>query len=984
MNELFEPPRRPTMRADPDVAERLRRPASHGAEPLRVAVASVVMLLVIASLMKLTDIRSDLAARVASPLADKIANADRVSYYLLPPDHERGPSFRLRSDDISIKLITHLVLPPGHVFDPDDDFAYGVRLSLESYEGEELWRHEVNIRTRQSKKELTRYGWRFENAFVLEDADGELLLDPSAAPSDASVLQLGDDRLTRVRLPEGERDRRLRISFVPREPSVGARGLARIYARRPRPVDERRLKQLSQAPDVARDLVDHLTFRDWDQLSELERRQKLEWVWTRLAAEGTAGVDYEIMSIFETGYRLPRGTKIDDPPLLVDPFRSLAINVLGPTELRVDGVADPARMAGLQIFDRRLDGISQPLPSSRARSRELILDEGVHTLVFTSEYPLELAVQVAEANDERHWLIEGERPRRFNDDGSEVLEPDMRRIQVINVGDQWTVAPRWTIEGPLDPSTRVLRFDFRVIHPDPWRWWLPGEVEAPPIPAVEMCFYDAEGAELDCHDWAGQPARESHFEGLKVADPLNPDAPGQARETRWYAASEPQSMRVVAPRGTAFVEIHDDDDPERAATHLAVRAYGYWPEVETVVGLPFREYTSEEMIWRYPPLDTRTWFPMRPSNYDDLQDVKAIADFYAQVRLQPRGPGSGGGRWGSDGDGDPDARRADELLGEDGWDPGPWLTLQPRGVHRRRSILERLDDEAAQRLADRWAGSLFTELEPGRELAVDFGAFGPAAPELHWDVEAEALGAAIELDIDGQVYRHRVEETRGRWRLPVSEGRGQLRLGFDAASDDFDTWIDRPVLDDSLPVSRRRTVHELTEVPDSLVFPLIKRGPEALTVNLVVYVPRRCESAELALSVDGGRPIRREGVPLERLSRADRTYNIDAEAAYDEQERAQGPRAGVRYVDLDTREQRQLDVVTVQITLGEDVVKGTHEVTVRLFNVEDIDQGARCRRVWVRAFHRGVPSEAKPAASWTETTDERIDESGDGQGQGAP
>jgi hypothetical protein len=52
-----------------------------------------------------------------------------------------------------------------------------------------------------------------------------------------------------------------------------------------------------------------------------------------------------------------------------------------------------------------------------------------------------------------------------------------------------------------------------------------------------------------------------------------------------------------------------------------------------------------------------------------------------------------------------------------------------------------------------------------------------------------------------------------------------------------------------------------------------------------------------------------------------------------------------------------LDTMTVQITLGEDVVAGPHEVRVRL-----LDGG----RVWTRAFHRGVGDRRKSTASWTE------------------
>jgi hypothetical protein len=191
---------------------------------------------------------------------------------------------------------------------------------------------------------------------------------------------------------------------------------------------------------------------------------------------------------------------------------------------------------------------------------------------------------------------------------------------------------------------------------------------------------------------------------------------------------------------------------------------------------------------------------------------------------------------------------------------------------------------------------LFTQLRSDRTLLIDLSAAGPGAPELHWQVEPRMLGR----------------------------------------------------------ISRRRTVHQLT---DELTFPLYKPGREALTVNVVVYVPRQRERAELALSVDGGEPQLRTGVVGARLSVSDRSYTIDAHAAYDDRDRAVDRRISTRIVDLEARRGPALDVVTLQVTLGEDVAAGPHQVNVRL-----LDGGL----VWVRAFHRGIADRRRAATSWTE------------------
>jgi hypothetical protein len=924
--------RRPAARSSPELAQRLRAPASHGADPRRVGLATMTMLLCLAALVALTLARARIAKHVRSPLSYKLADSDRVAYYVF--DANAGPSFRIGPGDRTIKLITHLLLPDTTPYDPEQEFAYGVVVIVRSLAGEQLWRQELDIRTRQSKSGGDRFGWRYENSFMLGDD-----------------RQLTDDRLTRVRLPGAEQDRLLELRLIPNTPAAHVSGLARVYVRRPRPADDRTLRELSLAPEAARELVDHLTWRDWDQLSEDERRVKLSHIWQRLAAEGEADNDYRTLSIYETGFRLPRGTETDKRRLEVDRWRSLAINVIGPAELELRVLGVTGEAAALDIHRLGLDGVRVPYPRHDANVRPLTIPTGVHTLFIESERRVELELEVVDAAAERVWLIEADRPIREDEHGNEVLEPDRRRIEIVRVGAQWREPPRWSVAGPDDAISRIFRFDVRVAAHIASSWWR----ERGPTPTLDVCFLDAEGRELDCDEWTGQPTIGSRFEGLREGRERTPNGEGSTRE-RWYVVSEPQTFRVIAPSEAASIELRD---PEGGLDQrLIVRAYGYWPELETLVAEPFRQYTSERVRWRYPPIDVRMWFPVRPSNYDALQDQLVVADLHAQVRLEPAGFGAldpnqpSWSRWWT---GDPnfDDRTGNQLAGEDGWDPGPWVTLEPRGVHRRRSILERLDADAARRLRGRWDASLFTQLRADQALLANLSAAGPGAPELHWQVSPRMLGRRVTLWIDGRAHTHTLAATRGRWRLPVVDGRHRLELDFDAPREHWTMWIDRPIWNTSPPVSRRRVVHQLTS---ELVFPLYKPGTEALTVNVVVYLPRQRERAELSLRVDNGEPERRSGV-ITRLSVPDRGYTIDEGAAFDDHDRAIDHRTPTRIVDLEARRGPPLDVVTLQVTLGEDVVAGRHQVRVRL-----LDGG----RVWVRAFHRGVANRSRAAASWTE------------------
>jgi hypothetical protein len=345
-----------------------------------------------------------------------------------------------------------------------------------------------------------------------------------------------------------------------------------------------------------------------------------------------------------------------------------------------------------------------------------------------------------------------------------------------------------------------------------------------------------------------------------------------------------------------------------------------------------------------------------------VHDQFAITDLLAQVRLEPRGLGSVGPHdpsWARFWTGDPDFDDwfGNLLAGEDGWDPGPWLTLEPRGVHRRRSILERLDRAAARRLIERWDPSLFSGLRSNHPLLVNFSATGPGAPELHWQVDPRLLGRSVTISIDGEPHSHVLRATRGRLRLPALRGRHRLELEIDAEPNRrWAMWIDRPVLGQP-PISRHRAIHELNA---ELLFPLVKPGPEPLIVNVVVYLPRRRPHAELSLSVDRGDPERRSGVLDGGVSVPERRFFVDGAAAYEarDRDRPVDARTATRVVDLETRPGAPLDVVTLQVTLGEDVVAGPHELRVKL-----LDGGGR---IWVRAFHRGLADRRRPAASWTE------------------
>ena len=942
-------------------------PARHGADPTRVALATATLLACLAALVAATLLRPRLAAGVRSPVAAKLADSERVAYYLVPPSPEAGPRFHLGPADRSLQLITHLLLPGETRYDPEREYAYALELIVRDLTGRERWRHVLDLRARQSKAGGDRWGWRHENAFLLGDE-----------------RQLTDDRRTRVRLPPSDEPRTVELRWLPREPSVALAGLARVYVRRPRPVDERALEQLAPGRAAGRieRLTSRTTYRTWGQLSPDERRVALGQVWARLAADGEAGRDYATLGVYETDFRLPRAASLagvagsseagdageGSPARSADRWRSLAYNVLGPAELILR--VPPGQAERVELRRLGLDGAVEVYPRSPAPVRRVPIPEGVHTLVVAARQRVEVDLVVADAEAERVALVEPSRPRVVDERGHERLLPDRREVELVALDVDFGPgfgpehpAPRWPIAGPADAATRTLRFDVRVAAPTA-SWW----PSVGPTPSVELCFLAADERELGCERWRGQASVGSSFEGVR--------ARVDGSELAWAVVSEPQTVRVIAPEQAASVELRPVADAQAAPVRLLVRGYGFWPELAPAIAEPFARYTSTHVRWRYPPLDARPWFPLRPRNYAALSRAGAVVELLAQVRLEPLarprlGGGPGWSRW-LFGDPDLDDALADALAGADGWDPGPWVSVEPWGRHPRREVLERLDDDAGRRLARRWAPSLFSRLRLGRRVRVDLDAdlLGPAT--LLWHVDADALGQTLVVHVGERRFERTLTATRGRWRLRVGDGPGGGGGGDDVVEVGLELdprgagagprrfWIDRPVVAGPTAVARRRTLHELD--PGRGLGFVFRKPDAALTLDLVVYLPRGRERARVRVVVDDGAPRRRAGVAVAHISAPRREFTITREAAFDERGRVVDVRMPTSVIDL-AGAGPAVDVVTLPVTVGDDVAAGRHRVRVELIT----EPGSPEReRVWLRAFHRGTARAASLAASWTE------------------
>lgn len=442
-----------------------------------------------------------LAVRVAVSLGErdlleqKLAGGERYIYYRLAPTS--GPKFELQPSDRSLRLVTHVVVPPG-AYDPEREVEYGVRVVVELATGK-AWTRDIYTRSRQSKARWNGAIWLDENTFVPD-----------------SSRQLTDDRLLVIALPSEAASAKVTLLGDARE------GYVRAYAPAPREDIGRRVRDL---PDTERAriaaLLGHLP---WDRIAAPAQLQALQFTERRLSAEGKDGIDYTTQPVFTTAFRL-RDDAVLERGLLLTAARAAAINVVGPATIALAITRSAALPAAAGTLEIELVGetpvapTSIALPALGARGTHTIdIPAGVFTVTLssTSAARVELASPMPLAPDEQvstAFLVEAGKP-----------------IEIV-------------VDGPPDLLSRVLRIDLRALASEPTV-----EGTAPIAPSVrgELVIETLGEDGVIATARAPYETPVSRFELAKL--------PGK------LAASvcEPASIRFVVPPGGRRVRIASD------------------------------------------------------------------------------------------------------------------------------------------------------------------------------------------------------------------------------------------------------------------------------------------------------------------------------------------------------------------------------------------------------------------------------------------
>lgn len=768
------------------------------------------------------------------PFEAKVAAAKRFLYYVVEPDS--GPDFALTGKERVLHILSHAVLPPL-AYDPARQVVYGFRLTLLSG-GKETWRHDVYTRSRQSKSGVSDGRWLTENAFAL---------DPR--------LQVGDDRTIVVRFPfpVGAGTRlRVRLLGEPRE------ALVRLYAVEPRPRADLALSRLSPADREA--LTTQLSFTPWDRLDAGERLARLKTREVRIAAAGEEGADHRTRTLYFTGFRLPGAESVAAPPLLVTPARGLAVNVVGPGNLLLTLARAAPGDAAAALAVRSLGEGEEPPPQALdvpketiAVTRVLPVAAGLHSLQLTTDAREGAIVSLAADGGLRPFF-------------GPTLAPDEISLDAALVEPGGEPTPI-DIAGPDDALTRIVRFDVRFLAAD--------AAATPLVGALSVDILDERG---------GLVGRQTISLG-NIPSPLEkailPGGPGGQEQ----GVTEPASVRlIVPPRGKRVVV--------RTQARALLRAFSLLTLAAAPDGFdaPYRDAVLVKTMWRYAPLDERSWVPLRlPA------PLERQARLVAQVRLEPS-----------------PAQLAP---------PASGTAIAPEGAPERQLVLERLrPDEPWQE-----GQGMMTGVALNRKIA--FQHRGGAASLPYWVMgPAEAnLGEEVAVKVDGaEAAAFRVTSTRGQWQLPpLPAGAHTLEIRTDAPS--LRVLLDQPgggerfALRNVYPASRplRVTVHKPSAAP--------------LALDIIAYAPAPGPDPGTVfdVSIDGGAPRRLEGVLVSQITSSGKRMPLPPAD--------RPPIVGF----ADAREPGAWHPRLLAVGLGDDLAPGPHQVTVTQRS------GARA---WVRFF----------------------------------
>ncbi|HVO29762.1 MAG TPA: hypothetical protein VMV18_03465, partial [bacterium] len=224
------------------------------------------------------------------------------------------------------------------------------------------------------------------------------------------------------------------------------------------------------------------------------------------------------------------------------------------------------------------------------------------------------------------------------------------------------------------------------------------------------------------------------------------------------------------------------------------------------------------------PHESRSWFPLLPTNQRALIDKGRWASLVTQVRLEAQP------------------------------DPVPAAILEPVVETEQQSALEPVPRDRAAAAVEQWEPGAKSVLPLHGPAAFDVGRAGPGRPEITFVAPTTDLGRKVDLSVDGRAVSSWLLGTaRGSWALPPME-KGRHLFEIQTSAKGLQLYLDQAPLYDGATVLKARTVHALLSRP--LTFKVLKYTKAPVTMGLVVYAPKIEPNARpgLRVRIDHGAP----------------------------------------------------------------------------------------------------------------------------------
>lgn len=828
-----------------------------------MTLAAMILLMVWA-----TWARWSAADRTPDAFAQKLAEADQVTFYVMSPS--RGPEFRLTGGERHLKLITHLRLPvetavPWTNYNPERTYAYGIEIILRGPDGGEFWRRRLHTTTRQSKADWNGDFWHSENSFV-----------------GTSTTQIADDRVFMVGL-----DEQVPVNTLMEVRLIGEAdqvGFLRAYDIEILGTTARTIRELSLSPWRKHALVRDLTFEHWDELAIDQRIRRLQHGATRMAAERDDTRGQRTFAFNVTNFRIDHGRTIVDRGIALPLGVAHAFNVVGPGFLSLtlrehERRADIGGIARVDIEILQRDGRVQRIPwhferqPGRSHDRRVPLPADV----------MSVFVQAADDAAMRLWAEATE--------GASAFDPEIEgRIRGSGMRPRTVLLAMYRIGRDASPLIYSLSGYDREERSFRIRARQFGEVDTMVPTAVRVDFLGPDFGPISSTTLVNDTLATRFQYG---SDPEQP-------QLEAIPVSEALDLRVIAPPHTQAVQLTSEQPLVASVAVLDRDGAQPWAS-------PYDQPELEVTTWRQAPRRERHWHTLRPDPLD-VHGIEVEKIFVIdQTRLELLDIEAE----------DPNTR---------------WRTVEPLGRPWKHSVFERaipdpslnptaatqpeVAEDTTRDDATLWWSFPQNEL---RSLAIQSD--DPTLPRLvhQFELDDPRVRAELRVTANGRLRARELYTSRGRVNLSELEAGVHV---LHVSGPPGRLWLDRQHRGPSDSYAYfPRTLYRPGR--NRLVYPVHKAGADAVSLNLAVYRAvggvRDANPAppRIWIEIDGGEPELRTGVPVHHSTRGRRRLELAAEV----------PKSELVFLDR-SRSAEVFEVWSLAVMLGEDICAGHHRVEV--------------------------------------------------------